>query len=369
MKKYLRFSIYSGVTVILIVLWTRMVLKENLSHQILLKTAEISAAKGTESEFKPMAEKDIQYYLRKARRRNEERQLRVKQICEKYNLGIYRDHNTSSLINHPKTPLYKVFLINTTSKISWCPVEHGAFETWLFYFGLLSGYTEQELSSALDLQDFIRQKHPAREAYEIEEALQTTLKFMVVSHPFERILSLYKESKKSAQRTKSNLTQNQVQSKRDQAHNINSRDKAMKDTPLEKHSTEFDFQHQKASFQDFISYILDTEFDSTLGSMTRLTPYYLLCTPCLLKYQIIAKLETMMEDQIYIVKAADLQHVSKTPWRSASQAKPYSSHTGEERKKYFSQISKTNIYRLFEKYKLDFELFNYDFEVYLDWAS
>ena len=94
-------------------------------------------------------------------------------------------------------------------------------------------------------------------------------------------------------------------------------------------------------------------------------PYYLYCTPCLLNYDIIAKVETMLRDQVYVIKVAGLQGLIKPRW----QHKTYHEKGEDISKRYFSQLSKEEVKKLYELYQLDFELFDYDYEKYLEYAG
>lgn len=94
-------------------------------------------------------------------------------------------------------------------------------------------------------------------------------------------------------------------------------------------------------------------------------PYYLFCTPCLLNYDIIVKVETMLRDQVYVIQAAGLQDVIRPRWRH----KTYHEEGKETAKRYFSQLTKQEVERLHKKYQLDFELFDYKVDDYLQYAT
>lgn len=91
-------------------------------------------------------------------------------------------------------------------------------------------------------------------------------------------------------------------------------------------------------------------------------PYYLFCTPCMVKYDIVGRLETMMEDQLFIIHEANLQDKIKPRWRHKTNPFSNDGKTGvsDLAKVYFSQLSRSDVGKLYEKYRLDFELFDYD---------
>ena len=109
-------------------------------------------------------------------------------------------------------------------------------------------------------------------------------------------------------------------------------------------------------------YLIDLEF---VYSDDHWIPFYLFCTPCLINYDIIVKVETMLRDQVYVIRAAGLQGLIRPRWRH----KMYSKEKEETSKRYFSQLTKQEVKRLYEKYQLDFELFDYKVDDYLKYAS
>ena len=109
------------------------------------------------------------------------------------------------------------------------------------------------------------------------------------------------------------------------------------------------------------------------------------CVACNISYSAIIKLETLRADADWIFDKLNLTQY-KEDWESlAAINKAEGSGTGDNRvhggpggkgglsseklsSKYFSQIGKKNIRRLYEKYSVDFEMFGYDGQVqsYID---
>lgn len=115
-------------------------------------------------------------------------------------------------------------------------------------------------------------------------------------------------------------------------------------------------------------------------------PYYLFCTPCLLNYDIIAKVETYLEDQVYIIRALGLQDSIRPRWKHRSSSSsagspqdspqdlraslpPSSLPVNSIGRKYFSQLNESELRALHEKYRLDFELFDYSVDDYLPFVA
>jgi len=94
-------------------------------------------------------------------------------------------------------------------------------------------------------------------------------------------------------------------------------------------------------------------------------PFYLFCTPCLVRYDVIAHVETLLRDQIYMIRVADLEGSITPLWTHLTKGHR---SAGDTARKYFSQLNKWQVRQLFEKFRLDFELFGYDYEEYLGFA-
>ena len=99
---------------------------------------------------------------------------------------------------------------------------------------------------------------------------------------------------------------------------------------------------------EFVRYLLDTpveEYDS------HWYPQYLQCQPCQLNYSYIAKLETLANDRKIISKLTGL----------TSPPLPHLNNLGggNEYQEYMKQLSSKELDGLFEKYRMDFEIFGY----------
>ncbi|GLH06416.1 Carbohydrate sulfotransferase [Gryllus bimaculatus] len=87
-------------------------------------------------------------------------------------------------------------------------------------------------------------------------------------------------------------------------------------------------------------------------------PYHLYCTPCLLQYDILAKVETLQRDQVYALRSAGVLGETQPRWMHRV--------GGDLRvaKAYFSQLDAALLKQLHAKYALDFELFGYSPDEY-----
>jgi carbohydrate 3-sulfotransferase 10 len=83
------------------------------------------------------------------------------------------------------------------------------------------------------------------------------------------------------------------------------------------------------------------------------------------RYDVIAHVETLLRDQIYIIKVADLEGLITPLWTHLTKGHR---SAGETAKRYFRQLNKWQVRQLYNKFQLDFELFGYDFADYIDFA-
>lgn len=71
------------------------------------------------------------------------------------------------------------------------------------------------------------------------------------------------------------------------------------------------------------------------------------CTPCLIKFDIIAKFETLNEDQRYLIEKVHLEKYISPQWKNSGRGK----NTQKLIAKFFAQLSKTQLDGLRSVYK------------------
>ena len=111
----------------------------------------------------------------------------------------------------------------------------------------------------------------------------------------------------------------------------------------------------KVKFVDFIRYIVNSR-----GYDEHWVPYYLACTPCLMRYTAIFKTETMWQDQKELSKK--LNSTAHFNWLHEHKDGP----TSVVWRDYYKAIPKDLIKQLYHKYKVDFDLFDYSPKEYLN---
>lgn len=91
------------------------------------------------------------------------------------------------------------------------------------------------------------------------------------------------------------------------------------------------------------------------------------CGVCSSDYQVVIKLETMTEDEQFLAQIANLKEIQNVfEWRNH---KKFSKSSKEVLPVYYKSLTKKQILLLYERFKIDFELFGYTVEEYLDYSD
>lgn len=116
------------------------------------------------------------------------------------------------------------------------------------------------------------------------------------------------------------------------------------------------------TFAEFVQYVIDTK-DLLTEAAEFWIPQFQFCTPCLIDYDFIVKLETFAEDMAMVV---DRLNVPYPPgWNHMTAADTSQAAAAS----YFGTISKDQVLQLYNKYLLDFQLFNYSSEPFLSFSQ
>ena len=94
-------------------------------------------------------------------------------------------------------------------------------------------------------------------------------------------------------------------------------------------------------------------------------PYLSKCSYCDVNYDVIGRLESWNDDLDYIILKRGLENVLPLQKAKNSHYHPTKQNTSKMTKEYFSMLSKKQKEDLYHMFRIDFELFNYDPEIYL----
>ncbi|XP_050595411.1 carbohydrate sulfotransferase 11 [Bombus affinis] len=238
------------------------------------------------------------------------------------------------------------FLVNREYHLIWCNVFKAASTSWMYNFNLLAGYSPQFLKASKAVPvSLARQKYPRHTADELNKFLNDSISFLIVRHPFERLLSAYRDKlEHSLPHTfHSNLGSHIVWNYRSRDRKTNGR-----------HGPRYPL------FEEFVRWLL---CQWRIGNELDMhwTPIVTFCTPCQVRFDVIAKFETLHEDQDYLIKQAHVGHIIKPEWKNPTRGV----QTKDVIKNYFAQLSKSQIKDLYDMFGYDFVLFDYSPDEYI----
>ena len=119
------------------------------------------------------------------------------------------------------------------------------------------------------------------------------------------------------------------------------------------------------TFPQYIDHVLNELFTP---QSEHWRPQFINCNYCGINYDMIGRVETLKKDLEYISHVTDVQFitskkeklkVNQSGTKSHDQAEAERKVTEEKTIKYFSTLSKTQLYKLYQLFRLDFEIFGY----------
>nr|XP_053647178.1 carbohydrate sulfotransferase 11-like isoform X2 [Cherax quadricarinatus] len=275
------------------------------------------------------------------------------------------------------------FLINKEYGLVWCNVFKAASSTWLWNFNLLAGYTQDELLSSnkspvqlarlvypsvVRLISFNRaltttglhrtfsSDRPTPE--ELQQVMNETpapLSFMITRHPLLRLVSAYRNKI---------LNGNPIYKKL--FSSIYSKYKKL-GPPVPRAATNGKKPPKNSvspSFSQFVQWVLDEVASGKTIDMHWI-PQSSFCTPCLVDFTVLAKVETLREDANYIINTSKIDGII--------QPKVINRSTGETTEalavKLLCQLSNSQMNALLDLYRVDLLLFDYDASTYLNCST
>ncbi|KAJ7999617.1 hypothetical protein DPEC_G00196260 [Dallia pectoralis] len=179
---------------------------------------------------------------------------------------------------------------------------------------------------------------------QINRRLRSYLKFVFVREPFERLVSAY--------RNKFTRSYNTAFHKR-YGTRIIRRHRA---DPSEEALASGD----DVSFEEFVYYLVDPRTQREEPFNEHWERVHSLCHPCLIRYDVVGKYETLEQDSGYVMRLAGVEGQVTFP-ASAKSART----TGDMAAQFFRNVSPFYQKKLYNLYRMDFLLFNYTTPEYL----
>ena len=113
------------------------------------------------------------------------------------------------------------------------------------------------------------------------------------------------------------------------------------------------------SFEQFLNYIIE-KYKRKEKFDPHWSPYNIDCSPCILNYNAILKLESGTSDEDYMMSTSGLKELAEVEVLHVTDGGKSHSFIEE----FYSQISCQTLEKLVEIYFMDFELYEYDDKLY-----
>jgi len=316
---------------------TRTTTEENRQSDISFQQQEISTSNAIPNSMM-LEKKNISGRLDLYK----ERKNLIQTTCTKYGLGkLHQDLNLeiSESSEYQKMersfpwPPEKSLMYQDTWHLLYCWIHKVASSSWSKVFFYLKG--KEVPASRL---------HEAAQKFslfsantKLETAISNSLVFTIVRHPFERLVSAYRD--------KFELAKKYAYVYSHYANKILSLA-----SPLQVKKT------RRPTFSEFVDYLLKVPVQQYNDHWV---PYWLHCHVCEMEYDIIGKMETIAEDMDFIAEESGLAAANiSLPWANRK------SSGDKVSLDYFQGLSLAQVKSLYAIYKPDFEMFGYQAEPY-----
>ncbi|XP_042888256.1 carbohydrate sulfotransferase 11-like [Penaeus japonicus] len=252
--------------------------------------------------------------------------------------------------------------------IVWCPVYKVASTTWMRNFLRLAHFNEDNPKIPKNIpkekQDKRRfsvrfgathnrvfELYPGPEdPVERDRVMQESVRVIIVRHPFARLLSAYRDKM-----IKKNPIPVRFKFKELQRYIVSKyRDNNSSDTS------------SFPSFAEFVQYVIDStkEYETPkewTDNVKCWLPYWVHCSVCSTDYNIIMKLETMKDDERFLITLSRLEELKDI----ASWVHLKGSSSADLAKEYYKDVTRRQMEKLYQRYRPDFDLFQYDIDDFL----
>ncbi|XP_072379231.1 carbohydrate sulfotransferase 11-like isoform X1 [Diabrotica undecimpunctata] len=261
------------------------------------------------------------------------RQEQVLEGCD--NMGLrFKIKNTFNVnkLDH--------ILVDHNHKLLYCYVPKVACTNWKRVMMVLTGESNTtnpiKISASAAHLDNSTLKLSQLNLLEVKECLRDYTLFLVARHPFERLLSAYRN------KFLDNSPTNKYFKLRYGKHIIGK---------YRQHPSKADLQTgANVTFREFIQYLIK----EGVRTNEHWAPIYDLCLPCTLNYTFISHYETITDDSTTILRMVKAPNLVFPVTKSK--------RTKDNLRFYFQQLSIYEIEFLYKLYEADFKLFGYGLE-------
>lgn len=279
---------------------------------------------------------------------NLQRQEQVQKLCT----NTQSESIVKDLTKIPDDQLDHM-IIDDKHKFLYCYVPKVACTNWKRVLMLMTnqwtnGTDPLKIPASIAHSAGIFRKFNTLTSTERDTVLTQYTRFIIVRHPFERLLSAYR-NKLEGDLPSARYFQERIGRQIIKSFRLN----AGRDSLNRGHDVKFN---------EFIMYLLTPELsmnnnqaNQSLNSFNEhWEPINKLCHPCAIKYNVIGKYETLIDDSALALHLAGVNITFPTSQRTSG--------TSELLREYFNQIPVTVTKSLYKLYADDFKLFGYSLE-------
>lgn len=196
-----------------------------------------------------------------------------------------------------------------------------------------------------------RRRFPRPQFHELYESLPNSLSFLFVRDPFERILSAYRDKLEGARNSFYKPLGRRIA-------------RRFRSSPV---------HFAGPTFKEFIKYLIVQHSQNLRPLDEHWAPIYKFCTPCSIPFRIIGKVETFNRDSEFIIRQAGLESLLLGKLPNSILQKVGNLAKGKKTDSlvanYFKEIDHGMLLQLLHIYRLDFELFDYDYSKYFEYIK
>ncbi|XP_049886586.1 carbohydrate sulfotransferase 11 [Pectinophora gossypiella] len=266
------------------------------------------------------------------------RQELIQETCAHFPPKLTLDELPPSQLEH--------ILVNDEHKLLYCYVPKVACTNWKRILMILAGKSNDtdvlSITASIAHTPGLFRNLSTVAKPECDIMLENYHKMIIVRNPFERLLSAFR-----------NKLEGEMQSAKYFQDRVGRRIiKAFRENPS---NESLELGHD-VTFKEFVLFLTNkSEELADVVNNEHWQPITNLCHPCLIKYTLVGKYETLLDDSqlaLHTINASHIQfpHLAHT------------SGTSEKLHTYFSQLDLPLIRKLYKLYKHDYRIFNYDLD-------
>ncbi|XP_021193828.1 carbohydrate sulfotransferase 11 [Helicoverpa armigera] len=266
------------------------------------------------------------------------RQELIQETCRRFPPRYGLDELPPSQLEH--------ILIDEEHKLLYCYVPKVACTNWKRILMILAGKWNDtdvlSITASIAHTPGMFRNLSTVSRPERDYMLENYHKMVIARNPFERLLSAYR-NKLEGDLPSAKYFQDRVGRRIIKAYRENPSNESL------------EFGHD-VTFKEFALFLTNrSEELADVVNNEHWQPITNLCHPCLIKYTLVGKYETLVDDSQLALHTINASHIQFPRL-------DHTSGTAEKLHRYFSQLDLPLIRRLYKLYKHDYRIFNYDLD-------